>query len=419
MPWGGTAAGPTSVAPLDATTNPAMSPRVPMLAVFGKEVLDSLRERKALATAFLFGPLMGPVGFALMVNFAVSQQLEEAFEPVAVPVVGSERAKNLMTHLHSRMIDVDTDSYGDLDALRQAVQQGEVDVGLVVAEDYAEALRSGAPARVWVVADGGNTSTRVSATRLRSALLEYGGAVGAHRLLLRGVDPAVANPLAVLTDDVSTPSGRALILLGMITYFLMFATLLGGLQVAIDTTAGERERGTLEPLLTLPISRLNLVLGKVAAAALFMAASVAIAIVAFAIVSRFLPLAELGMDANLSPAVAARMYLVMLPVAVFGAGTLSLLASYTKSFREAQTYTGVAMLVPSLPILVAYFMQAQPSLPLMLVPGLSQHVLLTELIKGEGLDFANALVSAIATTAIGVAGTLATVRRYRSEKLLI
>ena len=390
-----------------------------MLAVLRKEVLDSLRERRALATAFLFGPLMGPIGFALMVNFAVSQQLEEAFEPVAVPVVGSDRAKNLMTHLHGRMIDIDTDGYGDPAALRLAVQQGEIDVGLVVAEDFADALGSGAPARVWVVSDSGNTNARVSTTRLHAALLEYGRSIGVHRLQLRGVDAAVASPLAVLTDDVSTPSGRALILLGMITYFLMFATLLGGLQVAIDTTAGERERGTLEPLLTLPISRLNLVLGKVATAALFMAASVAVGIVAFAVVSRFLPLAELGMDANLSAAVSAQMYLLMLPVAVFGAGTLSLLASYTKSFREAQTYTGVAMLVPSLPILVAYFMQAQPSLPLMLVPGLSQHVLLTELIKGEGLDLANALVSATTTAAIGIAGMLATVRRYRSEKLLI
>lgn len=390
-----------------------------MLAVLRKEVLDSLRERRALATAFLFGPLMGPIGFALMVNFAVSQQLEEAFEPVAVPVVGSDRAKNLMTHLHGRMIDIDTDGYGDPAALRLAVQQGEIDVGLVVAEDFADAWGSGAPARVWVVSDSGNTNARVSTTRLHAALLEYGRSIGVHRLQLRGVDAAVASPLAVLTDDVSTPSGRALILLGMITYFLMFATLLGGLQVAIDTTAGERERGTLEPLLTLPISRLNLVLGKVATAALFMAASVAVGIVAFAVVSRFLPLAELGMDANLSAAVSAQMYLLMLPVAVFGAGTLSLLASYTKSFREAQTYTGVAMLVPSLPILVAYFMQAQPSLPLMLVPGLSQHVLLTELIKGEGLDLANALVSATTTAAIGIAGMLATVRRYRSEKLLI
>lgn len=390
-----------------------------MLPVLRKEVLDSLRERKALATAFLFGPLMGPIAFALMVNVAVSRQLEEAFEPVTVPVVGSARAENLMTHLHSRMIDVDADGYGDLAALRRAVRQGEVEVGLVVAEDFAEALASGAPARLWVVADRGNTSSHVAVARLHSALLEYGGTIGVHRLMLRGVDPAVVNPLAVLTDDVSTPSGRALLLLGMITYFLMFATLLGGLQVAIDTTAGERERGTLEPLLTLPISRFNLVLGKFATAALFMAASVAVGVVAFAVASRFLPLAELGMDANLSPPVAARMYLLMLPVAVFGAGTLSLLASYTKSFREAQTYTGAAMLVPSLPILAAFIMQAQPSLPLMLAPGLSQHILLTELIKGEDLQLGHALVSAAATAAIGIAGMLATVRRYRSEKLLL
>ena len=396
-----------------------MRTRVSMFAVFRKEVLDSLRERKALATAFLFGPLMGPVVFALMVNFAVDQQLEEIVQPLEVPVAGGKRAANLMLHLRQRMIDVEAGRYRDIAAMRQAVRQGDIAVGLVVAEDFAAALGAGKPARVWVVADTSNTKARVSVARLRSALLEYGRSIGAHRLLLRGVDPAIGSPLAVLTDDVSTPSGRALILLGMITYFLMFATLLGGLQVAIDTTAGERERGTLEPLLTLPISRLNLVLGKFAAAALFMAASVAVGIAAFSVVSRYLPLAELGMDANLSLRVSAQMYLLMLPVAVFGAGTLSLLASYTKSFREAQTYTGIAMLVPSLPILVAYLMQVQPSLPLMLVPGLSQHLLLTDLVKGEGLNFANALASAATTATIGIVAVLATVRRYRSEKLLI
>ena len=273
--------------------------------VFRKEFVDSLRERRAMMSALVFGPLLGPVLFAVLTSYAVSLQIDEALQPVEVPVIAGRGAENLMIHLYRRQIDVDHDRFDDVEALREAVRRGDVAVGLVVAEDFPEALGTGAPARLWLVADMANSSARPSISRLRSALVEYGTAIGAHRLALRGIDPTLGRPVAVLTDDVSTPSGRAILLLGMMTYFLLFSTLLGGTQVAIDTTAGERERGSLEPLLTLAVSRAILVWGKLGVTFVFMALSLAVCIASFAVAVRFLPLAEIGMTANLTPWVCA------------------------------------------------------------------------------------------------------------------
>ncbi len=387
--------------------------------VFRKEFVDSLRERRAVVSALVFGPLLGPVLFAVLTSYAVRLQIDEAVQPIDVPVIAGRGAENLMQHLYRRQINVDHARFDDVGALREAVRRGDVDVGLVVADDFSAALGNGTPARLWLVADTANNSARPSISRLRLALVEYGTAIGIHRLALRGIDPVLAQPIAVLTDDVSTPSGRAILLLGMMTYFLLFSTLLGGTQVAIDTTAGERERGSLEPLLTLAVSRAVLVWGKLGVTFAFMALSLAVCIASFAVAVRFLPLAEIGMTANLTPRVCAGVYVVMLPFAALGAGIMTLVASYTKSFREAQTYTSIAMVAPPLPILLVILNPMQSSALSMLVPSLAQHLLVTDLVKGEGLDPALLLLSAVATIAVGLACALVTVRRYRSERVLI
>ena len=387
--------------------------------VFRKEFVDSLRERRSVVSALVFGPLLGPVLFVLLASYAVNLQIDESEQPIEVPVVGGEEAANLVAHLFRRQIDVVHDRFADLDALRDAVRTGDVEVGLVVDPGFGEALRTGEPARLWIVADMASNTARRSISRLRSALDEYGTGIGSHRLALRGIDPDLARPVAMLTDDVSTPTGRAVLLLGMMTYFLLFSTLLGGTQVAIDTTAGERERGSLEPLLALAVSRSELVWGKIGVAFVFMAASLAVCIVSFAVAVRFLPLAKIGMTANLTPLVCVGIYLSMLPFAALGAGVMTLVASYTKSFREAQTYTSIAMVAPPLPIILVVLNPVQPSVPLMLVPSLSQHLLVTELVKGEIFDPFHLVVSTATTVAVGLVCGLATVRRYRSEALLV
>ena len=387
--------------------------------VLRKELLEGVRERRALLSALVFGPLFGPALFVGVIGFTMNLQVDESMAPIEVPAVGARDATRLTAHLRAALIDLDHDRFADAEALRAAVRAGDAPSGLVVDEGFALALANGAPARVWVVEDSANNATQVARSRLRAALQDYGGLVGANRLQLRGVDPGVIRPLAVLSDDVATPASRAILIFGMMTYFLIFATLLGGMQVAIDTTAGERERGTLEPLLTLPVNRAALVIGKSAATLAFMVLALGIAVASFGVAAKFLPLAKVGMAANLGPGASLGVYLAMAPFAVLGAGMMMAVASYTKSFREAQTFTSLAMVAPALPIIVVFLNPMQPSLPWMLVPSLSQHLLVTAIVKGHGVEWTHAAVSAATTTTLGLLCVWATVARYRSERLLV
>lgn len=388
-----------------------------MLTVFRKEVLDNFRDRRALSSALLFGPLFGPVLFAIIVTVVLSQAMSDAERTLNVPVTGAEHAPRLIAFLEREGIDVETGP-ADLAAARDAVRSGEHAIVLVIGEDYGERFRAGRPARVQVVKDGSAQRTVALASRVEGVLAAYNHQQRVLRLQARGVSPSVLQAVVVDPVDVSTPTGRALLLLGMLTYFLMFSMLMGGLYLAIDTTAGERERGSLEPLLTLPVSRNRLLLGKIGATCVYMLVSLAITLTAFSVSLRFIPLEELGMSTNLGPAVAAAAFLVAAPFVLLGASLMTLVASFTKSYKEAQSYVSVLLLVPTVPILFAALLSIEPSPWMMAVPSLSQHLLVTELMRGESLSPSLTTVSVVSTLAAGALVTWVTSLFYRREGLL-
>lgn len=388
--------------------------------VFAKEVKDGMRERRAVFSALIFGPLFGPVMFSFIMAFAVERQLDEGDKIVEVPIVHADAAPNLVAYLSRDLIREQKEkTYADAEALRDAVRAGDEAVGIVIDTDIGAALAAGKPARVWIVSDSANSATRAAVGRVARSLNNYDRTLGALRLQLRGVDATLLTPLAILDDDVATPSGRVILLLGMITYFLLFASLLGGMHVAIDSTAGERERGSLEPLLTLPMARGELLIGKLLATALFMAIALAGSVLSFAIAVRFLPLAKIGMTADFGLANSLAIFGVVLPFVAIGATLITLVATFTRSFKEAQSYASIAMIAPTLPIVFAAMNPLQPSVPIMLVPSLSQHLLVTHLIKGEPIATAHLVASVSATLAIGLLFAAVAIWRYRSEKLIV
>ena len=194
------------------------------------------------------------------------------------------------------------------------------------------------PAPVLLVADSADSQTRKIADRARIMLGGYGSAIAQLRLQVRGVNPLLAVPVAVNDVDVATPTGRAVVVLGFMTYFVLFAVLMGGLYLAIDSTAGERERGSLEALLSLPVARASLVGGKILATCAYMCISLALSLTAFVCVFRFVPLEKLGMSANLGAGTALIFFAICLPFVPLGATLMTFVASFTRSYREAQTY---------------------------------------------------------------------------------
>ncbi len=385
-----------------------------ILVVFRKEVVDNFRDGRTLLTALLLGPLLGPALFAFLISAVLRQSVAELDEALELPVVGAEQAPNLIQFLREQNVEI-LDPPADPEA---AVSAGENDVVLVIPSAFADAFRAGTPAPLRLVMDRSNQSAARDVARARALLSGYSRQLALLKLQLRGVSPLALSPLMVEEADVSTPSGRSAVVLGMVPYFVLFSILMGCFNIAIDTTAGERERGSLESLLTLPVGRSQLALGKLAASCLYSIISLLLAVLAFGISISYIPLEDVGMTANFGPAVMLKVLGVALPFVLLAASLLTLIASFTRSFKEAQSYLSLVLLVPMIPFIASTLAPIQPSPHLMGLPVLSQHLLITELMKGEPVALSAILVSIAGTLAAGGLGAWATTRLYRREGLL-
>jgi len=384
------------------------------LVVFFKEAVDNLRDRRTLLTVLVFGPLFGPLFYTVMMGTVINRQVADLDQSYSIAVQGAERAPGLMDYLRQHNLSVAKAP----DDPREAVKTGELDVVLIIPAAYPAAFSAGRPAGVQLVFDNSRDSARKNVGRVRAVLDDYAHSLGALRLLGRGVDPRAVAPIVVEDQDVSTPQSRAVLLLGMMPYFLLFAAILGAFYLAIDTTAGERERGSLEPLLITAVARSTLVLGKLSAVSLFSAVSLSIDIAALLWCQRLIPAAKVGISVDFTPANALATLLVCLPFCVFIAGLLSVVASFTKSYKEAQTWLSLIMLVPLIPVLGLVMFPMEPTWWMMLLPSMSQDVLITELIKGEALEPLFVALSVMSTLICGLGLAGLTVWLYSRERIL-
>jgi sodium transport system permease protein len=388
-----------------------------IFTVFIKEIIDNIRDRRTLGSALIMGPIFGPVLFSFVINLSVERSLESAEKTLELPVIGQEYAPNLLSYLNSRNIDA-VDGPEDMSAAMDAVKTGVHDVVLVIPEEFGQQLADMVPAKVEIVADQANNDAERDARRVRNALRGYNQQLAGLRVVARGINPMALRPLNIDEVDVSTPSGRSAMLLGMMSYFFIFAALMGGMYLAIDTTAGERERGSLEPLLSLPVTRDQLILGKIGATCLFMTLSLALSLVAFYFALGFMPLEQLGMTPNFGPGVVLAALAIFLPFILVGSALMTLVASFTKSYREAQTWLSVVLIAPTMPILIVSILMLRPRTEFMFIPSLSQHLLLVDMVKNEPINALHVAISVLSTLVIGLVLTWVCARLYRREGLL-
>jgi sodium transport system permease protein len=389
-----------------------------LLTVCRKEIIETLRERRTLFS-LLLGPLFGPILFTVLINVMVSRNLTSQDEVLEVPTLGAEHAPNLIAQLRARSIEtVEKHDIKDVDDAAALVATGVYDVVLVIDDAFDKDFGTDRAARVALVFDRSKNRAASRVSRVRAAVEGYGQQIGGLRLIANGVDTSLLRPLVVDELDVSTPASRSALMLGVLTYFLLFATLTGGLHLAIDTTAGERERKSLEPLLTLPVPRASLIVGKMTATVCYMLSSLALTLVAFTIALKQMPLEQIGMSSTFGFATAAVAFLLLAPFAPLGAALMTTVASFTKTYREAQTYLTFVLLIPTLPLAFATMLNIEPEPKLMWIPSLSQHLLVTTLIKDQPLTPAFVALSVASTLAFGALLGWLAVRLYRREAIL-
>lgn len=377
-----------------------------------KELLDGLRDRRALLSALAF-PLLSPVLVAVMFT-AIAQ--DHATPPVLeLPVVGAEHAPGLVSFLESAGADVVAAPPDP----EQAVALGEVPLVLVVADDYGERFREGRPAAVEMWVDTSRNANRSTVGRAGRLLDAYNSQVALQRLVLRGVDPQLLTPVKVAELDAATPQQRAANLLEMLVMMAVTAAFIGSMYLAMDSTAGERERRSLEPLLSLPVPRSALVVGKFLAAVAFGSLGVVLATGTMVVAMDHTPLELLGVRVVLTAPTAAALLGVLLPLVPIAAALQLLVASGATSFKEAQTWLSMTLFVPMMPGMIMTIRPVNPQGWMAAVPGLAQQVLSGKVLRGDGLtapDIALAVGSSVVITAAALVALTALFERERILK---
>jgi sodium transport system permease protein len=291
-------------------------------------------------------------------------------------------------------------------------------VVLEIPTAFGQQLGDGHPAVLRLYSDSSRTGDERYTQRVASAISRYAQQLTSQRLMLRGIDAQTLSPIAVQDVDVATPTTRALLVLGMLSFFIILSLFTGGMYLAIDTTVGERERGTLEPLLATPVPRDALLLGKLMATCSYMLLSMSMTTAALCVALSRLDLEQYGMSANLGPGTAFTIIAVTAPLIPFLAALMTLISAWTRSPREAQAWLGILQLLPTLPLVFASLMNLAASPLLMLVPSLSQHFLITRVLRAEALDPLQTTVSAAAALLLGAMLMVPAIRLYRSERIL-
>jgi sodium transport system permease protein len=364
------------------------------LVVLRKEVRDGSRDRRALFT-LLFSALFTPALLGFMMNRIADRQRE--LEDVRIPIVGVEHAPALVDWLRQQAGVAIVP--GPVDA-EQAVRSGE-DVVVVISPEFTKKFRGSSPAPIKIVSDSSRTSSRPKVQRVRGLFQRYSAEIGSMRLVARGVSPSISTPLQLQDVEVSSAQQRAAQILNFIPLFVVLAAFMGGMQIAVDSTAGERERGSLEPLLVNPAPRSVFVTGKWLAASLWSMVSVVLTAALSLAMLDYIPLQELGIRFRLGSDQVAGLFAVALPICLLAPAIQTYASTFARSFKEAQSYMGMLVLLPMVPGMLNTLYPLSDMPWLHPVPIIGQQVLLTQVLGGRPVGLLSFAASA-GTTLLAV-----------------
>lgn len=382
-----------------------------ILTVFGKEVRDHLRDRRSLLVALIY-PLMGPILLGMMFQFMGGSMQGHNAGPLRVPVVNQHTAPSLTRYLQEHGAALQPVS-GDF---ARRIAGGQEPFVLVLPEQPADAADR--PVTVRLIANPSRFDSIVSTGRIIELLHSYQREVVSRRLEAAGVPASLTEVLDIRQENIGRAAGPAVILLTMIAPFLIFTLFTGGVHVTLDSTCGERERGSFEPLMMNPVTRNQVLTGKLGAAVVFTLMALGVQLVAFWVMLHTVPPELLGLSAPPGPLRLATVAAICVPLAMLAVSTQLLISAVTRSMKEAQTYLGLLPLIPGLAGMVLAMAPVAARPVLAAIPTFGQTVLMGQLIRNEFVSFGFVAITAIATLIATAALLGLGFRLYRREELL-
>jgi sodium transport system permease protein len=383
-----------------------------VLTVLRKELRDSLRDRRTALMVLVASVITGPLTLVLVAQFVSG--IEEKASTLKVRIAGAEYAPALVNFLRRADVEIEQ-APADFEA---KVKEGRLDAVIVVPEDFHERWLAQEDARVDLVYDDSRTESSPAIRQAERLLAAFNRETAFLRLMSRGVSPSLNESLKVDHVNTATPRQKGAVLLFLIPMFALLAPLLGGMTVAIDATAGERERGSLEPLLANPVPAWVFAVGKWLAAWTNAAAVVTITLAGFLLAARLYAERKLPSLLQFGLPEFGLFVAVVVPLAAFTAALQLLIATYGRSYREAQTYVSYLATAASFVPIAVMFSGARDAAWHSAVPVLGQLMALQRVLRGDGLSAADALVPSAIALVLALAAVVGVARLLREERIV-
>ena len=395
-----------------APARPAATPLRRILAVARKELLDTFRDRRTLLVTLLPALAAGPL--VLMLMFTVIASQITRVQELKLPAVGQAHAPALVAFLERQQVTL-TDAPADYEA---KIRGGELDVVLIVDDKFESDVSEGRAGTVRLVYDRSRDRAQPAIREAESLLRAYNRQWGSQRLLLRGVAPTVGNPLNVDATDLATPQQSGAFLLFFLAYYGLFAAVMGGMAMALDLTAGERERQSLEPLLMTPARPSELVTGKWLAVTLFNAIIVVVTLTGYYLTLRFAPLPAVGVPFLFGARELAWFLVVLLPLVALLPAVMLFMGARSRTFKEAQASVSLVIFLVSIIPVVQLVQQKKDPDWIAWIPVSGQFSLLGQVLRGEGIPLGPLAASYAVPVALTLGVLLLVTRMLSRESIL-
>jgi sodium transport system permease protein len=382
------------------------------IVVVRKELRDWSRDRRSIITV-LVSSLLAPGLIFFLFNSQANRQRQ--VEDVTVPVVGAANAPAFVDWMRQQAgITV---SEGPADP-EEAVRTRREEVIVVIPENFAKNFAVSKPAQIRLVADSSSQTSRPKVQRVRSMLQRYNGEIGSLRLIARGISPAVATAVQIEDVEVSSSQQRAAQILGFIPLFVMISAFTGAMAISTDSTAGERERGSFEALLVNPAPRMAIAAGKWLAGSMTGMLTVLITGGLLFAIFQQLPLADLGIRFRLGSPELIRTLSVVLPLCPLIVAIQMYVATFAKSFKEAQSYLSFLMMAQMVPGMMATMNTLPTKAWMYYVPWIGQQTLLTDVLGNKPIGPLVFLIVGVINVALSLVVLRATSGLLHREKII-
>lgn len=371
-----------------------------IITMVRKELTDAARDKRSVMAGLYYAigaPLMMCGMFMILIGQITSP------EALNITITHGERAPDLVKYLASNEIS-------------QGEESDRKEIELVISPDYAANMAKSQAAEIVLIADNSNEKLQSSIRRLEKALQQYSAEMGSLRLIARGIDPKVMQPIKVKVEDQATSDSKGGMILGIAIFMMVYAVFISGMNLAIDTSAGERERNSLALLLSHPVSTRDIVVAKVAAVTIFAMLGLILTLVISKIAYGFVPWQELGFSVNINVDFILLMLAIGLPIALMAAALQLFVSFMAKSFKEAQSYLTIVLIVPMMLSMAASYNIAPDILQWLPISGQMQALI--AFIKGKEIPMLQLALSSAITFIIALALAFGMERSLKSEKIV-